>query len=399
MLPAFTLTHLPVLVAAQPAPDSPYLSYHPPFHGQPPSPLSVMPYYSCLPSLDSSASTRSSSSAGDPCDLSAMSEDGLKAFAYLQTSAPRWLSDIAGLEHSIESKQKEMAKSYQERPQLQRNNSVTSIREDVVSDGTEPSEASPPKDKDTTNGSPRQSARRPNLLTKRLRVLSSGPSSVASGTPKFRTRSMAIVYYDAEIQKAFEKLVREISMGRNQIRKGRMAARMSALTSDLDDATIQQSGTADAELETPDLPQFRRAGERASATNGQSDDRLSAVTLAYDKADKALEKAQSLCEKAAHQFLRDGDCRLETEGTKEAFHELLDLSKEELPRLQALERAEDRTATFSPPPLEKSSSPEERPTTGLTLASIEVDDSDEQGPSLLPELLMLPRRSQRRSPA
>jgi hypothetical protein len=48
---------------------------------------------------------------------------------------------------------------------------------------------------------------------------------------KFRSRSMIIVYYDSEIQKSFEEIVRNIGTARNNIRKARMADRMKALNS------------------------------------------------------------------------------------------------------------------------------------------------------------------------
>ena len=54
--------------------------------------------------------------------------------------------------------------------------------------------------------------------------------SIASGesqVPKYRTRSMIIVYYDSAVQHAFEELVKLISASRNAMRKGKMAARMA----------------------------------------------------------------------------------------------------------------------------------------------------------------------------
>ena len=55
---------------------------------------------------------------------------------------------------------------------------------------------------------------------------------------------------------------------------------------------------------------------------------------AFDKADKFLEQAQTLCERAAHQVLRDGDCALEISNAKERFADAKNLSDVEMPELK-----------------------------------------------------------------
>lgn len=318
-----------------------------------------------------------------------MGDDAFKCFWYLKNSAPQWLSDITKLEQSIEEKQKQMAKMPQERPQLVSRGSIVSIREEVISSGIDSHSSSPPKD-----ATPQSPNRRPNLLIKRSKRPGSTASTLASGTPKFRTRSMVIVYYDAEIQKGFEQLVREVGNGRNLIRKGKMAARMEALTSELDDSHIYE--LADGEALPFAMPHFRRAGERTHRA-AITDAGFSETPTAFDKAETSLEKAQSLCEKAAHQFLRDGDCRLETEGTKAAFEAVLQISTEELPRLEALEQSRQKRMKCAPPSRVPEPSTDERPDTGLTFGSIEVDDDDVPTPLSMPELRMLPQRTQRRT--
>ena len=47
-------------------------------------------------------------------------------------------------------------------------------------------------------------------------------------------------------------------------------------------------------------------------------------------ADTALENAQSLCERGAHQFLREGDCEAEIAGAKESFEQSKRLADQEL---------------------------------------------------------------------
>lgn len=55
---------------------------------------------------------------------------------------------------------------------------------------------------------------------------------------------------------------------------------------------------------------------------------------AFDQADKCLETAQSLCEVAAHQFLRNGDCSAELEGTRIRFEGCLRVAEQEAARLR-----------------------------------------------------------------
>ena len=60
----------------------------------------------------------------------------------------------------------------------------------------------------------------------------------------------------------------------------------------------------------------------------------------FEDADNDLDAAQGLCEVAAHQFLRDGDCRLEIGGTRKHFENCLEVAKKEVERLQAEEGQE-----------------------------------------------------------
>ena len=94
--------------------------------------------------------------------------------------------------------------------------------------------------------------------------------SIASGgsqAPKYRTRSMIIVYYDSTVQNAFEELVKLISASRNAMRKGKMAARMADMKrmaeletdTDSEDESLPQSngaanGNAHAVTSTPMVP-------------------------------------------------------------------------------------------------------------------------------------------------
>jgi hypothetical protein len=157
------------------------------------------------------------------------------------------------------------------------------------------------------------------------------PGSVLSGSSgpiKYRSRTMIVLYYDSEVQTSFEALVRVIGTGRNLLRKGKMAAKMDALAdmaNALDDRCGEDPDTA-AKIgyrpRPPGLPNFRST-RRTGGPGGPAD----SSGEKFDVADKALEKAQNLCERGAHQFLRDGDCRKELNGVRQHFAEVQRLSK------------------------------------------------------------------------
>ena len=139
---------------------------------------------------------------------------------------------------------------------------------------------------------------------------------------------MVIVYYDSAIQEAFESLVRSIAGARNTLRKGKTTAsfkaRMSALGMDDDPFT----GAANFKLTgpkvmRPDITSSRLGPDLLSQSKGSC----------FEDADKDLETAQNLCEVGAHQFLRDGDCRLEIEGTRKRFEVCLEVARKEVERL------------------------------------------------------------------
>ena len=216
--------------------------------------------------------------------------------------------------------------------------------------------------------------------------------------PKYRTRSMIIVYYDSAVQTAFEDLVKFVSGNRNAMRKGKMAAKMAEmrraaeLEVDADDdddglddllaprgkdlLATQKNVSLDKDGKTivegigpvdslngqaADLPlprlrfvstrqmgPSRDYGIRNNAVAGQ----LSMGFLKgyrrggndgapdiFDELDKGLEWCQSQCEHAAHQFLRDGECSTEIDNIKRKLTEVKESAEKELEKLKKDEAA------------------------------------------------------------
>ena len=86
-------------------------------------------------------------------------------------------------------------------------------------------------------------------------------------------------------------------------------------------------------------------GEKMTHPMSTSEDASNATArpdplAAFDLADKHLERAQGLCEVAAHQFLRDGDCNEELEGTRKRFEGCLKVAEQEVARLRQEEEDE-----------------------------------------------------------
>lgn len=150
--------------------------------------------------------------------------------------------------------------------------------------------------------------------------------SGASGPRQYRTRSMIIVYYDSAIQEAFESLVRNIASARNVLRKGKTAVSFKARMASLGMDETLFAGPGDMGMRSPKAIRSRfQRNPSASPTEH---------VPAFEEADQHLEAAQSLCEVAAHQFLRDGDCSDEIEGTKTRFHDCLGVAQREADQLR-----------------------------------------------------------------
>ncbi|TGO53633.1 hypothetical protein BCON_0120g00300 [Botryotinia convoluta] len=212
--------------------------------------------------------------------------------------------------------------------------------------------------------------------------------SLASGNshaPKYRTRSMIIVYYDSAVQTAFEELVKFVSGNRNAMRKGKMAAKMAEMRraaemeaeeeSD-DESESEASKVLGSALLKPSLQPQAGSDSNSNGANGDTragaklefpssrnmgstrDRRNIGNTMnvlrgyrrasggiegagnspdVFDELDKGLEWCQGQCEHAAHQFLRDGECSTEIENIKRRLGEVKEIAERKIEKLRAEE--------------------------------------------------------------
>ncbi|KAI3333056.1 hypothetical protein F4824DRAFT_503598 [Ustulina deusta] len=220
-------------------------------------------------------------------------------------------------------------------------------------------------------------AQRRARATVRKRQKTDSMISGEGATPKYRSRRMVMVYYDSYVQSFFEELVKFVSAQRNLMRKAKMAAKVAHIRrlaelempeDDEDDEggelrpgngliaagpvvpafNRKPSGPEDMRLQylstrsyggalrSPALGLMPGRGMRTSALNGG----LGAFNEKgdiWDELDKGLEYVQGLCERAAHQFLRDGDCNEEIEKIKSRLVKVKELAINEKERTSAEE--------------------------------------------------------------
>jgi hypothetical protein len=261
-----------------------------------------------------------------------------KAFSFLVDSIPKWIEDLGGIGQKIAVKEDEVTKVavpvVPVAPLPKKSGSTETLRdEDKVGSRIELLSAPQPDTAAPVSPFREQES----LLAKRKRKTASLISGNMSGPNKYRSRSLIIVYYDSDVQKQFETLVRNIGSGRNLLRKGKMAAKIESLSGLMDDR--EQNGEFDD-------PILSKIGYRPSLGPGQYRTAQARAGFGYtppadgsldqfDIADKALERAQGFCERGAHQFLRDGNCDVELNSCKECFEEVLKLSEPEVLKYKA----------------------------------------------------------------
>lgn len=301
--------------------------------------------------------------------------DALGAFSYLNDNLPTWITRVTDLVAHTAAKHAEYAEAYKKhatiagKPRRRRkNSSVCSIRTDnllpskQIPDAPTPSNAAPenPAINDSTRAQ-EQSDRNP-----RKRGADDALSFEDPTSSLVSTRHNLIIHYDGHTQKVLEDMVRNIVTARNNIRRGRMAQLPPAM------GLRSGRGPPDALLST-----IRSARNRGPPGPQKE--------TAFDLADKQLEVAHGLCESAAYQFLRSGDCNSELNNVEEKFKMLLKMSDAEVRRLkEERERAPPETDTAKEeatpePQFPTALEPEKfKASNGDAAGAIEIDDDSEE---------------------
>lgn len=337
-------------------------------------------------------------------NFQAMPENSDNCFSYLYHNISKWRAEIDDITKKIEAKQEEIARvpvSLSET--LVRNASTESIK--PVEGDNAAAESTPSPKLEVTSAPEPDTAPTPlaariqnPLFARRKRKSASVLSGNQSGPAKYRSRSLIVVYYDSEIQKSFETLVRNMGVGRNMLRKGKMSARINAL-SDLvaedDEEDDDDNEDVDASLAKigyqpkAGLKGFPSTRFRGPPGPGLPSLRTNASsTESYDLADAALDRAQTFCEKGAHQFLRDGDCTDELTQCKAQFDEIFTVAEREFKKLDSHDKMTVRQQ------LKAYQASSERPSSSTPLTSVEppkmmeleVDDDEGDDELVMPAM-------------
>lgn len=294
--------------------------------------------------------------------MAANSMDALQCFASISDSVPSWITRVTELAAHTSRKHAEFSEEFKrlattpsQLPSLKRrrkNSSVHSIR--------------PGSD----------------LLLKHSAAALDATSNLSEDNASLvvHTRRQLIIYYDSHTQAELEQTVRDIGNARNSLRKGKLSQLMQKSTNGLDMfAATSRSRESLRGMQLPPLEGFRRRANGAPTmtttinNNSQNDS-------AFDFADKQLDIAQSLCETAAHHFLRTGDCAKELEDMLAKFQIVLQTATQEATRLrEEKERAAEQEQINGPPTISSGFKPihavedDKPPEPGS--ATIEVDDT------------------------
>ncbi|KAE8376877.1 hypothetical protein BDV26DRAFT_224531 [Aspergillus bertholletiae] len=322
------------------------------------------------------------------------SMDALGAFSYLNDNLPTWINRISDLATHTAAKHAEYAEAYKNlgvppgRPRRRKNSSVCSIRTDELRHAVaqSPPVLDAPIQKDPETPQPASENPSTSNPNPRKRGTDEALSFASEESPFVSTRYNLVIHYDGETQKSLEEIVRVMGTARNNIRKGKMsqigAMRSSALNRSPRMSNSPLLPPAGEESDDQLLSQVRSTRNRGPSPQAAP---VMAKNSPFDMADRQLELAHSLCETAAYQFLRVGDCSEELQGVLDKFKALLELSAGEVRRLteeQEKERAAKEKVAPQIESVQLTVSPTSNKPSMSDIGAIEVDDGTESEESI-----------------
>lgn len=284
--------------------------------------------------------------------------DAVSSFAYIVDNIPRWKEQVTQLSTYTTQKHDEFRTEYtrlvsKAKPRRIKSPSICSIHTDKDIDLMETDDGtgnvtSPPN---LTEISPFEAGNR-YIYAQANKKQKPGTSirSGASGPMKFRSKQMVVIYYDSHVQNELDTLVKSIGGSRNNLRKGKAAYtvkkgfQLPSLGRRFDgsspSAALEGIRTMSMYRKSSKLPAMKSEPSIATDTTPTGE-------AAFKQADKDLEACQNLCETAAHQFLRDGDCKLELDTVLQNFNRVSELAQTTLESLKTEETQDEAMAESS----------------------------------------------------
>ncbi|KAJ5262325.1 hypothetical protein N7497_009460 [Penicillium chrysogenum] len=268
------------------------------------------------------------------------SMDALGAFTHMKDNLPAWINRVSELATHTHKKHGEYSEAYRRhanfKPRRRKNSSVCSIHtDDLVPIAQRKGPSPEPVAIETPQDAPEQGQR-----SGRKRTTDEAPSveSNEEYDTLVSTRHNVIIEYDGHTQQTLETIVRDIGVARNNIRRGQMALmpRTGLRAGLLSKGMNMPSGLG----QTGPLSCVRSTRTTAGLV-GVSGTTALRKDSPFDFADKQLELAHSLCETAAYQVLRSGDCGTELDGVEEKFKMLLEAAINEVDRIMAEKKQQE----------------------------------------------------------
>lgn len=255
--------------------------------------------------------------------------DGTASFQYLVDNVMTWKQSVDDLQTYIRQKYDDCADDSeqqldQSQPKRRKSASMASIH----------------SDDDDSNSANSKSAPRHAQRKRRPR---GSLRSNASGNQKFRSRRTVVIFYDSHIQSQLDTLVKSYGVARNNLRKGKNAY----VASHGFGLPALRRQHHNASMSSP------RVGSKTGSQSGKPttlvvteapSEPLKDITV-FARADQQLQLVQDLCEKAAHQIIRDGDCKVELDRASQGLQTLFSIAESMLDALKKEEQRKDEIST------------------------------------------------------
>jgi hypothetical protein len=283
--------------------------------------------------------------------------DAVASFVYLTENVPKWLDLLATVTKHAAEKNAEFVAEYARvvsriRPKSIKSPSLQSIHSEKgksvhLSQIDPQNEASLPTPPNFINIDPLESGTK--YLYARAQKKRKPDESIrsgASGPQKFRSKHQVIIYYDSFIQCELDTMFKALSAARNNLRKGRNALvasrgfQLPAVSRRRNPPSLNPSleniRDQAISLGSPVLP--TKYSLRSSSQKPADRDEACITEV-----DQMLEAVQGLLETAAHQFLRDGDCKKELDTGRDQLNIVLNKARTAAERLQEKAKKEEET--------------------------------------------------------
>lgn len=275
--------------------------------------------------------------------------DKVGAFAYLQVKLPALINRITDLAAHTSAKHTEYYEACHQqensRPPCPTSGSVRPLQPSKARVGQRRSPSEFEKQIAKAKGSmgPTECSGRKRRADKDLSINQDKPFTL------MHKRQKVTIEYDGHTQKVLEEVVQDIGNCRSNIRRARMSMIQTRFVAKpLDKASCLVNHV----LEEPEPSQevapnlvrcIQTETGMISVTSSKKFQKMSAI----DYADKQLMLAHELCETAAYQALRTGDCISEIDSAVKNFKNLLGLASNEVRQLKEQKLQQTAEKTFA----------------------------------------------------